>query len=89
MIANVNRSLIRLGKPAGSPRACSTMRGHHGSPMTQPGVILAIGLTVNGRKRLEITLRSVHTLVSGSVKHAWFVIPGGSTKANISEHSQQ
>ena len=64
MIANVNRSLIRLGKPAGSPGACSARRGHRGSPMRQHGVILAIGLTVNGRKRLEITLRSVHNLVS-------------------------
>ena len=90
MIANVNRTLIRLGKPAGSRGACSAMRGHRGSPMRQHGVILAIRLPMNGGKHLEITLRSVHNpRVCGSVKHAWFVIPGGSTKANISEHSQQ
>jgi hypothetical protein len=57
--------------------------------MTQHGDILAIRLPMNGGKHLEITLRSIHNLVSGSVKHAWFVIPGGSTKANISEHSKQ
>ena len=64
MIANVNRSLIRLGKPAGSPGVCSAMRGHRGSPMRQHGVILAIRLPMNGGKHLEITLRSVHNLVS-------------------------
>jgi hypothetical protein len=56
--------LIRLGKPAGSPGACSTMRGHRGSPMTQHGDILAIRLPMNGGQYLEITLRSVHNLVS-------------------------
>ena len=64
MIANVNRSLIRLGKPAGSPGACSAMRRHRGSPMRQHGVILAIRLPMNGEKHLEIALRSVHNLVS-------------------------
>jgi hypothetical protein len=86
MIANVNRSLIRLGKPAGSPGACSTMRGYRGLPMTQHGDILAIRLPMNGGQYLEITLRSVHNLVSVG---PWFVIPGGSIKANISEHSKQ
>ena len=63
MIANVNRSLISLGKPAGSPGACSAI----GTPrfaMRQHGVILAIRLPMNGGKHLEITLRSVHNLVS-------------------------
>jgi hypothetical protein len=65
VIANVNRSLIRLGKAAGSPGACSAMmRRHRGSPMRQHGVILAIRLPMNGGKHLEITLRSVHNLVS-------------------------
>jgi hypothetical protein len=63
MIANVNRSLIRLGKPAGSPGACSaigTPRFAHEATWR----ILAIRLPMNGGKHLEITLRSVHNLVS-------------------------
>ena len=63
MIANVNRSLIRLGSlPVVLGLQC--YEGHRGSPMRQHGDILAIRLPMNGGKHLEITLRSVHNLVS-------------------------
>ena len=57
MIANVNRSLIRLGKPAGSPGACSLVS-------VGPSNMLGLSYQVAQLKPIFLNIQSNDALIS-------------------------